>query len=375
MVSLSTALCAILLLLGLGLLAVHAAAHCPAFFNPCYDAAGTREFCCKSAQNGLAAQTYDCSSSCPQAYVAGRYFDRIFTIIFENTDYAAAIADPYFVSLTRRGDGRLLTNYHGCTHPSLPNYLCQSSGTFYGHTSDAVLAINGTSVVDLLEPAGISWKAYMEAFNGNCDLTPFTPADGNGYARKHDPFLNIANIINNPARCAKVVPAAQLDADISAGTVPQYAYYVPTQRKLERGCRLFRNVIAVVFIIFFSFEINDAHNSNTSFAAGYLKGFLEPKLADLNFYDARTLVVITFDENDFVEPTNRVYTVLLGKFLNADGQASNDSSCYNHAAELKTVEENWGLGNLGTADVAAKSFFSGVNQNNAWPTVVCAKAL
>ena len=56
----------------------------------------------------------------------------------ENKDYGAVIGSrkaPYENTLARRCG--LATDYHGVTHPSLPNYLVATGGATFGVHDDA----------------------------------------------------------------------------------------------------------------------------------------------------------------------------------------------------------------------------------------------
>jgi phospholipase C len=98
------------------------------------------------------------------------------------------------------------------------------SGDTQGITSDCGgCEVDAANLVDQLEQAGISWKAYMEDLPAPC-----SDAHRAGrYAKKHDPFMYFASIRNHPARCAKVVPAGQLDADLGAGRLPRLVFITP----------------------------------------------------------------------------------------------------------------------------------------------------
>lgn len=74
--------------------------------------------------------------------------------------------------------------------------------------------VTGKNLVDLLEDKGISWKAYMENYPANCYQYSFGPGN-DSYTRKHNPFISMVNIHDDPVRCAKIVNASQLDTDIS----------------------------------------------------------------------------------------------------------------------------------------------------------------
>ena len=63
------------------------------------------------------------SSSSESGLVPGKYFDRVFIIVFENKDYETAMEIDYFKSLPSKHNGVLLTNYRGISHPSQPNYV------------------------------------------------------------------------------------------------------------------------------------------------------------------------------------------------------------------------------------------------------------
>jgi hypothetical protein len=46
-------------------------------------------------------------------------------------------------------------------------------------------------------------------------------------SKKHNPFISFTSISGNPARCAKIVPATQLDTDIANNALPNYSFYTP----------------------------------------------------------------------------------------------------------------------------------------------------
>jgi hypothetical protein len=50
--------------------------------------------------------------------------------------------------------------------PALRLYRCQVAGSYFGINSDSPTDLNETSVFDLFEDAGVSYKAYQEAYPG-----------------------------------------------------------------------------------------------------------------------------------------------------------------------------------------------------------------
>ncbi|ORY50044.1 hypothetical protein BCR33DRAFT_713623 [Rhizoclosmatium globosum] len=312
-----------------------------------------------------------------------KWFDTIMIINLENIDYGDAISHPPFSTLNYAPyNGTLLTNYRALTHPSQPNYFAQVVGDGIV-TSDDIATINTRCIVDLLEEKGISWASYAEGYPDNWSddkpyLNEHTP---NGkYVRRHVPLVSITSIQENPERARNIKSGEAFQRDLQAGTLPQYIYYTPDQD-------------------------NNAHDTNIRYAGQYISEFLYP--FSLGF-------CIDFDETAFWVGKNRVATWLLGTAVNSNplpshlkssqrtqsivslnsvkshaprhppvdtSATANDSGAvqlisllgsafktpiaekgytdkgkFDHFSILKTVEENWFLGNLGRKDVTATSF-------------------
>jgi len=246
------------------------------------------------------------------AVPAQRHFDRVLIIVLENQDYGDAVRDAYLESLGKRG--ALLTGYHGLSHPSYNNYLGLVAGRVFDMEGDEQQTLDGPTVADLLEARGLRWKAYAEGFPGHC----FTGAFKGRYARKHMPFLSFRAIQANPARCARIVNASQFRRD--RANPPDYALYVPDQ-------------------------YDDGHDTGLAYASSWLKGFLEPLLAD-PAYMKGTLVAVTFDESR-TGLFNHIYTVLLGAMVRP---GSRNDRRLDHFSLLRTIEMNFGLGAMAEGD-------------------------
>jgi phospholipase C len=155
----------------------------------------------------------------------------VFVIMMENTSYNDLLSpsnqNTAFIQQLAGNNG-LATNYFGVTHVSLPNYIAATSGQTWGSNSDDIAQaplFDHQNLVDQLEAAGVSWKAYMENLPFPGDLVSATP-DGL-YVRKHNPFLMYPDVYNNPARSDNVVPLTQLSTDLSTGKVPQFVWITP----------------------------------------------------------------------------------------------------------------------------------------------------
>jgi len=238
----------------------------------------------------------------------------VVTVVLENTDYEEALAQPFLSQLARNGG--LLTNYSAVTHPSQPNYFAMTAGNTFGASNDRV-TLNARHVGDLVEAKGGSWKAYAEQYRGQCD----TGTQSGNYVRRHEPFISFQDVQANPARCQRIVNAAQLQVDVAQGTLPNYALYIPDLK-------------------------NDGHDTGVGRADRWLASTFGPLLHDPRFRQ-NTLLMVTFDEG---QRGNHVYTVVSGDAV-APGSTSN--APYNHFSLLRTTEQVLGLGNLGQADATA----------------------
>lgn len=259
-------------------------------------------------------------------------FERIFIIIFENRSEQAVRDNAYMKGLAAQGVR--LSNYFGVTHPSQPNYIAATAGLPFVQ-DDKRYDIDATNIVDLLEARGVSWKAYMEDLPESNKTVHISK--NRMYFRKHNPFISFNNVRENPARLANIVNAKRLQADVKNNALPQFSWYTPNIQHDGHS------------------PPDDFQPTNplrhVNFIAQWLKGFLTPLLANPKFMKG-TLVVVTFDES-VPHADNHVYTVLLGDMVNPK---TVESEMFNHYSLLRTVEENFKLGNLGRNDLTASWF-------------------
>jgi len=253
--------------------------------------------------------------------------DSIFLIIFENNDYQDVIKQPFFKIFANQGT--LLSNSHGVIHPSQPNYFALTAGNTFV-TSDDMVTLDVTNLVDLLEMKGISWKVYVEnyPYSGYLDYQNVCSVYGPEcsyplwYVRKHNPFISYFNVQSNPQRYNNIIDASQLQADIMYNKVPQFVLYIP-------------NVI------------NDAHNTNIDYANKYLFQTFAPLLRDVKFTRNR-IFIITFDESrDPNDVNNHIYTAFWGPNVKSNLVLT---QYFNHYNLLRTIEEHFKLGTLGRND-------------------------
>jgi phosphatidylinositol-3-phosphatase len=161
----------------------------------------------------------------PLTSIAGGPPAHIAVILMENEEYSDVIGSPsapYINRLARRY--ALARGMYAISHPSLPNYVALTGGSTFGISSDCTdCTVTGTSIVDQLAGAGISWRAYMEGLLRPC----YTGAFAGEYAKKHDPFVYYTRVTGNPAACANVVPLGRLALDERAHTLPRFIWITP----------------------------------------------------------------------------------------------------------------------------------------------------
>ena len=146
-------------------------------------------------------------------------------VVLENRELGEALGQrsaPYLDSLAARGS--LALDYHAIAHPSLPNYIALLAGDPLGIESDCTeCQAHGTTLVDQLEGAHVSWGAYMEGMPYPC----FPGASSGGYAKKHDPFMYFPEIASNPRRCGRVAPLSSLARDLRRNRLPRFVWITP----------------------------------------------------------------------------------------------------------------------------------------------------
>lgn len=194
----------------------------------------------------------------------------VFIIVLENEGYDVTFgADSgalYLKALAR--NGALLRNYYGIGHNSLDNYIAMVSGQapnpatqadcekFVDFTPSGPLDADGQAVgagcvyppsvrtvVDQMQGAHLTWKAYMEDMGnapgreaatcghpnvGDEDNTQQAVV-GDQYATRHNPFMYFHGVIDDRPNCdAHVVNLAALDSDLAnEASTANYLFITP----------------------------------------------------------------------------------------------------------------------------------------------------
>jgi hypothetical protein len=297
--------------------------------------------------------------------------DHVVVIMLENHSDRSVVGDPAAPTITRYAHKyAYAANFYGVTHPSLPNYVAITSGnTWYSNSDDPTQRFAHWNLVDELEAAKVSWKAYMQGlptpgFTGN-----FYPSDENRarYVIRHDPFMLYDDVRDNAARRAKVVPLRELAGDARGGTLPRFIWISPDVCKDMHGtpdepCPYAKDAAL--------------RRSGDDFIKRWV-----PRLLRAKGWTRRSVIFILTDETTYTgnpatdgwlsaqgccdSPVLPAGTKLLPKggvygggkipfiAIGEDVKRKYVSQvAYNHYSLLRTIEDAWGLERLGvTSDI------------------------
>jgi phosphatidylinositol-3-phosphatase len=255
-------------------------------------------------------------------------FDHVVIILFENRDFNEVIGNQNLPNFNRLATENILfTRYYAVAHPSLPNYLALIGGSTFGVTNDCGgCFVNSASLPDLIEASGRTWKTYQEDMPAAC----YHGSSGQ-YAQTHNPFMYFDPIRTNMNRCDQgVVPLSELNRDLSANELPNYAFIVP-------------NVC------------HSAHSCNLSVADAWLDHMVN-QLQIPPALGHNSMIFIVFDEASSdntsccglpVKAGGRVAAILISPLAKSGFQ---DETPLSHYSLLKTIILSWNLPELGNTE-------------------------
>src|SRR6267143_1269190 len=273
-------------------------------------------------------------SATASATPTGSNFDHIVIIAMENQNYPDVLGDgtpagcptgtaPFLCSILPLGS--TIPNYHSYGATSSINgcsaacYVALISGDTYGVGDGYSCCLSGTTLVDQMQSAGLTWRAYCE----------------NGCPRGNDhfPFTGFASDANSPSIfTSSSVSTSTFIAAANSANPPNLLWYTPTDN-------------------------HNMHDNSISTGDSYLKNFLigsgtlsNPAsgslLASSVFTNTsyRTMLYIWWDEYD-PSPNIQYGSMIKNGYVST-------SNNYDEYASLHTIENNWGLTPLGLASSA-----------------------
>jgi len=303
---------------------------------------------------GLPAQTAGASST---------LFNYVVVIILENRGinytYGSACRGncSYITQLANQYS--LAEGYSAVIHDSLPNYLALTSGSTYGlqglpgdcsplpssmtycGKQISPFPITSLNIVDRIESAGMTWKAYMGDYPTSCAFQSQTNCSAgscyvgyggvsNNYDSQHDPFVYYDDVINNTDRCARVVPA-------NSGTGYPDDRFVGDLSSTRTASNL---MWLTPNLCDDGHDLCSPYNNATTQQNLYLSELVPQILSSNVFTTQRAALFITYDEGAHVYPRDYVTSIWAGPIVKTHYKSAIQ---YSHYSLLKTIENNWGL--------------------------------
>jgi acid phosphatase len=258
---------------------------------------------------------------------------RVAVMVLENRSYEQVIGNPsapYINSLARTG--ALATRYYAITHPSLPNYIAMTTGGHKGiNTNCATCKSEGRSLVNQLDRARLSWRAYFESIPKRV-ASPFKA--GAPYNRHYNPFVYTEQGGSDLA--SDLANFGGLSHDLATHTLRRFSWIAP-------------NVW------------HDGHNGKLA-AVDSFAARLVPRI--VKALGARGVLFVTWDEGQRSDTRGangqgggRIPLIAVGPGARSGARVQVRA---NHYAFLKTMEASLGLGALGHARRAGTPMLTGL---------------
>lgn len=278
------------------------------------------------------------SSATLSSIAQERGFPYLVVIVMENRNYGDVIGNtasaPYINRLARNYS--VATDYFDVSSNfSLPNYMGLVAGNTYSswsrcnappYTCPGWTAVSNPTLIDRLDQADLSWKAYMEDMPADC-----YPYDSGLYVARHDPFVYLASVLNSTSGCGKVVPAGKqasaLISDLSSvTTASNFMWLTPNL-------------------------CEDMHNCSTSTGDAYLSTVVPAILGSNVFKTQNATLFITWDEGWGTNSTH-IPAIWAGPMIRNNYTSPEK---HDHYSLLKTLESVWGFPSLTANDAAASA--------------------
>jgi hypothetical protein len=253
-------------------------------------------------------------------------FNHIFIIFEENKNTSNIKGNeqaPFLNSLMNQY--AVATNYFAIEHPSLPNYMDMLGGNNGGignrdcEELESTCVSSSTNLMDRIDGAGLTWKAYFESMPNNCGTIPIK-----NYDLGVNPFVHYKDILYDKQRCYSHVLS-----------------YDHFSNDLE-------NVDKLAYLNFIAPNMcNNMHNCSIETGDNWLTSEVGNILKSKAFTEQDSLLIITWDESEYKDSkynfSNNVPLLLVGPAVKHAYRSNNH---YDHFSLLHTIEAAWRLQSL-----------------------------
>lgn len=166
-------------------------------------------------------------------------YDHVVLIVEENHSRDGVMESSHAPNIRRlAADYGYATNFFGEVHPSEGNYVAMLGGSTNGIHDDAPYSltdhtVTGPSLMSQLDAKKLTWRGYFEDIPAPGSGATFSDAAPGRpqalYASKHNGFMNFKSVQEDPKRASKIVGFSELDRDLAAEALPNFAVIVPNQ--------------------------------------------------------------------------------------------------------------------------------------------------
>jgi hypothetical protein len=255
----------------------------------------------------------------------------IVMVVEENKAYQQVIGSanaPYLNDLATHCT--LATDYHGITHPSLPNYIALTSGSTGGFTTDCPATTCTDPDNNIFHQLGSDWNVWAESQPSPCRKSG---GSNNEYNARHTAAPYYTDI---PASVCAAQDPVQPTGNLPSTPTTSFTLAIPNachdMHGSSRAC---------------------PQTSTQQVVEGdkYLSQWLPTLLASTAYKGGSTLIEITWDsDTDKAGNTNHIPLILLNPALAA---GSTLTRTYTHYSLLRLNEELTGQPLLQNAAAAA----------------------
>lgn len=262
---------------------------------------------------------------------------RVALLVFENQRYEDTLNNPanipYLKSLIAQGG--LATNFLANTHPSIGNYFEFTVGKTISNDLFFTGQVTDENLVQELCEKGISWKGYFE----NIPQAGYLGDRAVPYAKTHNPFAYMSQVIHSDEQRAKMVPFGELATDIQNHTLPQFIYLMGNQFNNMHDCA--GNVDQATCPNSVRLAQGDAWSQQN----------IDPLLKDPDFAK-NGILIVTWDESfdkDFRGGGGHIITFMVGANIKPGFQSV---TAYAHQNILRFISDRLGIAPPGDAATA-----------------------
>ena len=251
--------------------------------------------------------------------------NHVVIVVEENEDYATIVGNPsmpFLNSLASQYGSA--TNYYADAHFSIGNYFMLTTGELVTADDGFTCPVTIDNVVRQLVGNGKTWKVYAESLPS----AGYTGGDVLPYAKHHNPFAYLRDVLNDSTQKANVVPFTQFSADLSANNLPNYSFVIPNVQNDMHDCP--------------PGMTSCSNNDKLINADRWLQSNIAPLLSNAGF-QASGFLVITFDEaalDDYSHGGGKVATVVAGPTVKPGYQSS---TFLQHQSVLRSALEALGI--------------------------------